>query len=70
MELSNEIESRFAYILNPSDAKFDPIYTLTTFIDPNLCFILPKNLLEEAKKALVRWVRFPLLISVDLICIF
>ena len=35
-----------------------------------MCFILPKTLLDEAKRALVRWVRFPLLMSIDLICIF
>ena len=52
--LQRELSLRFANVLQPQVAGFNPVFVKATLLDPRYCILLDKKQLEHAKTELLR----------------
>lgn len=57
-DMIDNINIRFAFVLNVNSEKFDPIFSVATLLSPKWCPSLADSLAEVAKTEIKRMVPF------------
>lgn len=56
--LSEQLKTRFNHIIDPEDQSFNPLYIVSTLLDPNFSFSLDATLIDNLSDWLYEMVFF------------
>jgi len=55
-KLTEEIQRRFSYIMDPNDQEFEPIYVVATALDPRFRLVLTEEQTNAANRHILHMV--------------